>query len=310
MTTSPASPARVCVAGNAALDLLLRVKHLPLAGETALALRTSQDFGGKGANQAVMASRAGVDVQLFAAVGNDADGDRLIAHLAREGIDTRHVERLACATDLSIVTVDENGENTIVTRNDASASYSPSPAVLIYATREHDWVVLQGNLDQHVTAALLRAAHDAGRFTLFNPGPVRFDCRPLLDSVDVLVVNRVEAAQLTQLDAAPDAARALLACGARTVFVTLGGEGVLWCDRDRCVHQPATPIDAIDTVGAGDAFCGALVATLAQGLPMAAALRRAQAAAMLTVTRSGSQASFPTHTEWDALVQSSTRSTL
>lgn len=306
MTAFPASPARVCVLGNAALDLLLRVEHLPLAGETALALRTSEDFGGKGANQAVMASRAGAAVQLFAAVGNDADADRLLAHLAREGIDTRHVERLACTTDLSIVTVDINGENTIVTRSDASASYAPSSAALIDATGPGDWVVLQGNLDQHVTATLLRAAHDAGRHTLFNPGPVRFDCRPLLASVDVLVVNRVEAAQLTQLDAPSDAAQALIACGARTVFVTLGGEGVLWCDGDRCVHQSATPVHAIDTVGAGDAFCGTLVATLAQDRPMTVALGRAQAAATLTVTRNGSQASFPTRAEWRALVQSST----
>lgn len=306
MTDGPAHCARVCVAGNAALDLLLRVERLPLAGETALALRTSQDFGGKGANQAVMASRAGAVVQLFAALGNDADAGRVLAHLAREGIDTQYMERLACPTDLSIVTVDATGENTIVTRDDASASYAPSPALLVDATREGDWVVLQGNLDQHVTAALLRAAHVAGRHTLFNPGPVRFDCRPFLGSVDVLVVNRVEAAQLTQLDVPADAAKALVAGGARTVFVTLGAGGVLWCDSERLVHEPALPADAIDTVGAGDAFCGALVATLAQGLTMAVALRRAQAAATLTVTRSGSQASFPTRAEWNALVRSFT----
>jgi ribokinase len=294
-------PAQVCVVGNAAIDLTLRVAQLPLAGETALAVGTMQDFGGKGANQAVMARRAGARVQLFAALGSDADGDRILAKLIDEGIDTHHVVRLPCATDLSIVTVDQRGENTIVTRNEAASHYEPSPEELLDASRSGDWVVLQGNLGEAVTAAVLHRAHAGKRRTLLNPGPVCFDCRPMLSVVDILVVNRVEAAALTQLEAPERAARALRESGARDVLVTLGADGVLWVNAEHTERLPAAPVDAIDTVGAGDAFCGMFVAALAQGVSMRAALHQAQMAAAFTVARRGAQAAFPSRADLLAL---------
>jgi ribokinase len=293
MNTTTCTTARVCVVGNAAIDLTLRVERLPLAGETLLAVDTVSDFGGKGANQAVIATRAGASTQLFAALGCDADGDRILAKLIDEGIDTRHVVRLPCATDLSIVTVDDRGENTIVTRNDAAARYRPESRTLLDATRPGDWIVLQGNLSATVTADMLRGARLSRRRTLLNPGPVRFDCLPLLTDVDVLVVNRVEAAALSALDDPTRAAAALHHAGARDVFVTLGADGALWCDDAGTRHVAAMRTVAVDTVGAGDAFCGTLVAALGHNLAMPLALRWAQSAAALAVTRRGAQASFP-----------------
>ena len=301
-----ANEARVCVIGNAAIDLVFRVDHLPLAGETSLAIDTLHDFGGKGANQAVMAQRAGAQVQLFAALGNDADGDRFLVRLAEEGIDTCHIDRLPCMTDISIVTVDPRGENTIVTRNDAAARYVPSPDVVLDATRSGDWIALQGNLGEAITAELLRHAHVGERRSLLNPGPVCFDCRPLLNHVDVLVVNRVEAATLTRLENPEDAARSLRASGAGDVIVTLGSEGVLWCSHEHTVQIPAKTANAIDTVGAGDAFCGALLAALGQGMAMTSALQRAQTAAAFAVARKGTQAAFPSRAELLALFNSLT----
>ena len=301
-----ANEARVCIIGNAAIDLVFRVDHLPLAGETSLAIDTSQDFGGKGANQAVMAQRAGAQVQLFAALGNDADGDRFLAHLVEEGIDTHHIARLPCTTDMSIVTVDQRGENTIVTRNDAAARYVPSPSAVLDATRSGDWIAMQGNLSEAITAELLLHAHAGERRTLLNPGPVCFDCRPLLNHVDILVVNRVEAATLTLLQNPEDAARSLLESGAGDVIVTLGSEGVLWCRPGRMALIPATRANAIDTVGAGDAFCGALLAALAQGIAMTSALQRAQTAAAFAVAKKGTQAAFPSRAELFALFHSLT----
>jgi ribokinase len=298
--------ARVCIIGNAAIDLVFRVDHLPLAGETSLAIDTLHDFGGKGANQAVMAQRAGAQVQLFAALGNDADGDRFLARLVEEGIDTCHIARLPCMTDISIVTVDQRGENTIVTRNDAAARYVPSPGAVLDATRGGDWIAMQGNLSEAITAEFLRHAHAGERRTLLNPGPVCFDCRPLLNHVDVLVVNRVEAAALTRLENPEDAARSLLESGAGDVIVTLGSEGVLWCRPGRAALIPATRTNAIDTVGAGDAFCGALLAALAQHIPMTVSLQRAQTAAAFAVARSGTQAAFPSRAELLALFNSLT----
>jgi ribokinase len=296
-----ARPAQVCVVGNAAIDLTLRVAQLPLAGETALAAGTMQDFGGKGANQAVMARRAGARVQLFAALGSDAEGDRILARLIDEGIDTRTVVRLPCATDLSIVTVDQRGENTIVTRNEAASHYEPSPDELLDASSSGDWVVLQGNLSGAVTSAVLHRAHAGERRTLLNPGPVCFDCRPMLNDVDILVVNRVEAAALTQREDPTQAAHALLESGAREILVTLGAQGVLWVNAGHTERLPAAPVDAIDTVGAGDAFCGMFVAALAQGVSMRSALHQAQMAAAFTVARRGAQAAFPSRADLLAL---------
>jgi ribokinase len=234
---------RICVVGNAAIDLNLRVAHLPSPGETTLALDSTSDFGGKGANQAVAAARAGAPTLLFAAIGQDADGDRLITQLNAEGIDTRHILRVPCPTDISIVTVDAAGENTIVTRNHAATGYRPARRALLDATQAGDWIALQGNLSAEVTAEVLRTARLGACRTLLNPGPVRFDCLPLLADVDVLVVNRVEAATLTAQEDASLAAAALQRAGARDVCVTLGADGVLWCDDHgtsmRCIPRPS-----------------------------------------------------------------------
>jgi len=284
---------RVCVVGNAALDLSLRVAHLPAAGETSLAVETLYDLGGKGANQAVVAARAGTPTQLFAAIGQDAEGDRIVAQLHAEGIDTSHMMRVPSPTDLSIITVDARGENTIVTRNEAAAQYQPDPQSVVAATRAGDWIALQGNLSADFTSQMLRAARLDARRTLLNPGPVCFDCVPLLGDVDVLVVNRVEAKTLSAHDDPARAAQALQRAGARDVCVTLGAQGVLWCNARGTQHLPAMPADAIDTVGAGDAFCGTLLAAFGHELAMPLALRWAQAVAAVVVTRRGAQASFP-----------------
>ncbi|SAK80532.1 ribokinase [Caballeronia ptereochthonis] len=288
------SGARVCVVGNAAVDLTLRVASLPKPGETSLALGSMLDFGGKGANQAVIAARAGAEVTLLAAVGSDADGARIVAMLEAEGIDTRHIAQLDCATDLSIVTVDAAGENTIVTRNDAASAYAPDAAALDAVSAAGDWIVLQGNLSRAVTATLLREARRGNRHTLLNPGPVQFDVKPLLPDVDVLVVNGVEAAALSGEPDPRRAARSLHADGATDVLVTLGANGVVWCRGEgRVDHVPALAVTAVDTVGAGDALCGTLVAGFARGLPLRDVLPHAMSVAAFVVGRHGTRASFP-----------------
>lgn len=285
---------RVCVVGNAAIDMTLRVATLPQPGETSRALETACDFGGKGANQAVMAARAGAAVTLFAAVGRDADGERIVAMLERERIDTRHIARLDCATDLSIVTIDAAGENTIVTRSKAAGRFAPDASALESASRAGDWIALQGNLSPTVTATLLRWARQSGRKTFLNPGPAQFDYRASLPDVDVLVVNRVEAAVLSGQEDPHRAAQALRHAEAGDVLVTLGADGVVWCRGDRAsVDLPAAMVTAVDTVGAGDAFCGTLLAALARGLAIGDALPDAMAVAAWAASHRGTQASFP-----------------
>lgn len=334
-TATPArydAPARVCFVGNAAIDRTVRVERLPVPGETVVALSprggptardateerageggdnrcagdaldadhdawSGTDFGGKGANQALICARTGVKTALFAALGQDAEGDRYLAHLAREGVDTRFLQRGSWPTDLSMITVDRHGENTIVTQSDASTAYRPDALAVLAATRRGDWVALQGNLLGDVTGALLREARRAGRLTFLNPGPVRFDCRPMLPDVDVLVVNQVEAHAIAGRRDPLDAVRALRDGGARAVCITLGARGVVYGDGAGTVVEKASATRAIDTVGAGDAFCGVLLAGLAKRLAPRAALRWAQAAAARTVARSGAQRAFPSSGE-------------
>ena len=287
---------QVSVVGNAAIDITFRVEHLPAAGETLLALPTREsgiDFGGKGANQALICARSGVKTSLFAALGTDAEGDRYLAHLSEQGVDVQFLHRCAAATDVSMITVDRNGENTIVTRSDAATGFRPELATVLKATSAGDWVALQGNLSESITADVLREAHLAGRHTFLNPGPVNFDCKPMLADVDVLVVNQVEAFLITAQSDPAAAAQALHKGGAKAVFVTLGARGVLYCGADGIFTEAAIAAEAIDTVGAGDAFCGVLLAGLAMQFSVRHALRWAQAAAAFTVARSGAQNAFP-----------------
>ncbi|HTJ92928.1 MAG TPA: PfkB family carbohydrate kinase, partial [Pararobbsia sp.] len=240
------------------------------------------------------ASRAGARVALWAALGRDVEGDRIASMLEREQIDTRHLERSAHATDLSIITVDSRGENTIVTRNDAANAYVPDIATLEAATRPGDWVVLQGNLGEAVTHDVLRRLHRGGRHTLLNPGPVQFNCVPMLNDVDVLVVNRVEALTLTRQPDTEQAARMLCDAGTAHAIVTLGADGAVVCDRGFVIrHFDAPRANAVDTVGAGDALCGALVAGLAHGLSVSTALPGAMRVAAFVVEHPGTYSSFP-----------------
>lgn len=310
---------QVCVVGNAAIDRTFRVARLPQPGETAIALdaRTvrgacvenaisgrsdGRDFGGKGANQALISARAGVPTSLFAALGNDMEGDLYVSHLASAGVDTQHIHRGEEGSDISIITVDQAGENTIVTQNDAAAAYRPCVADVLAVTHPGDWVMMQGNLDARVTATLLREARLAGRQTFLNPGPVQFDCLPMLGDVDILVVNQVESNALTHEIRAERAAVALRLAGARDVFVTLGKEGVAHLGASGLTRARAMEAVAVDTVGAGDVFCGVLIAGLARHLTHGQALCWAQAAAAFTVTRAGAQRSFPTSGQLEAML--------
>src|SRR6218665_178338 len=170
--------ARVCVVGNAAIDLSVQVNALPLPGETVLAVESRSDFGGKGANQAVVAARAGAETQLFAALGCEADGDRILARLIDDGVNTQNVVRLSCASDLSIVTVDARGENTIVTRNTAAADYRPNLHTLLDATHAGAWIVQPGNLGAPVTAEGLDTECGASALRLpTDARPCRHSCR-------------------------------------------------------------------------------------------------------------------------------------
>lgn len=294
------------VVGNAAIDTIFRVDRFPFPGETIVAQSMAEDIGGKGANQAVVAARAGIPVRLVAAVGDDAAAADLRAQLAAEGVIGDGLRTIAGPTDRSLITVNGAGENTIVSLIGAAQAFDPPAAGALDGLAAGDMVLCQGNLRPEVTVACLERARRAGATTALNPSPVfpsaGFDWR----LADLVVVNRIEAQQLGGADDPGEAARRLHAAGAGAVVVTLGGDGALLVADEACA-VPAPAVAAIDTTGAGDAFCGMLVAMRICGRSWRQALALAAEAAAIAVTRRGVLKAFPTADEIRTMMANQTR---
>jgi ribokinase len=256
-----------------------------------------------GVNQAVVAHRFGAEVRLVAPLGADADGDVAAAALRGEGIDLGALPRAAVPTDQSIIYVEPDGENTIVSTAAAAESLTPDLVEAALARLgPGDWTMAQGNLTLETTRAALETARARGARTFLNPAPVRWSAEALWALCDVAVLNRVEAQLLTGCSAPAEAVRALRRAGVGLAVVTLGPEGALWAGPEGEGACPAAPTRAIDAAGAGDSFCGALIATLVDGRSAGSALLAGVRAAALTVSRRGTHASFPTADEAAAIL--------
>ncbi len=285
------------VIGNAAVDSVIRVDELPRPGETIVALGASEDLGGKGANQAVVAARCGAPVRLVAPVGDDALGERIRWNLAREGVQIDGVMTSSYGTDRCVVAVDRQGENTILSLIDAARNFDP-----IAETRIESWisagdlVVMQGNLRPSVTRACLALARSKGATTVLNPSPTYAAVDYDWSVIDLVLVNRGEAVDLGGGEA-EEAARELCRKGAGAVVLTLGADGAAFVSADGMFRVAAPHVVAIDTVGAGDVFCGVVIAARALGRNWRDALAAATEAASLSVTRQGVLASFPSRVE-------------
>ena len=294
---------RALVIGNIASDETLRVPHLPAPGETLLAQASAIGPGGKGANQAVVLARCGVPTRLLARIGNDAAAARARAMLAAEGLDLSLIATDA-PTDRSIVLLTESGENAIV------AAIVPAPpftdAELLAAAEgcaAGDLLLLQGNLTEPVTEAALRIGRARGMRAVFNAAPASPGFAALWNLTELVVLNGIEARQMTGLDDPAAAARAIHAAGAQHVAVTLGADGALLCDAGGVTRVAAAPVAVRDSTGAGDCFTSVLAAALlVRRLPPAAALAAASRAAALAVSRIGALASFPTVAELAAIL--------
>ena len=294
---------RVLVLGSINSDLVVRLPRLPRPGETVLGGEFAVYGGGKGANQAIAAARAGAAVAMVGCVGDDAYGADRLADLQRERIDVTGVRRLTgVASGVALIGVDAAGENYILVASGANARATAAMADGL-AFAPGDVLLMQLELPMAVVAAGLAAARRAGTPTILNAAPVNPEAAALLPGVDLLIVNEIEAADLLG-EPAPafdvPTLRRLTALGPRRVVVTLGGDGVALWDGERATHLPALPVTPVDTTGAGDAFCGVLAAGLAGGLDLAGAARRGVVAGGLTVTRPGAQSSLPTRAEIEA----------
>lgn len=301
---------RIVVLGSLNMDLVLRVPHMPRAGETMLGQSLSQVPGGKGGNQAVSCARQGAAVSLLSCVGEDAYADQLLAGLVTDHIDVQHVQRSARdATGVAVISVDDSAQNQIVVVPGANLRLQVTEPVLRPLLQDAAYVVLQFETPMQEVGQALRSARAVGCKTVLNPSPVQ----PLPDAwwqaIDVLVVNEAEAAQLSgspvdSPESAARAARGLQAKGAGQVVVTLGSQGAVCCDThsDSSTEAPthwhrAPQVQAVDTTAAGDTFLGALTVQLAAGASLDEATQWAIRAASICVTRAGAQPSIPFHAE-------------
>jgi len=299
----------VIVIGSSNVDLVVHVPHLPGPGETILGSDVARVAGGKGANQAVAAQRAGAAVAFIGCLGDDAFADLAVTELVGAGVQLTHVRRVPGAvTGLAFITVADGGENSIVVAPGANAMVQATDVTAAQTTiGDARILVAQLEIPMSTVMYALTVARRAGVMTLLNPAPAQPLSDEQLTLVDVLVCNETEATTLTQTPVS-DVASALTAAhqlqgrGPRSVIVTLGAQGAVVVESDTAQHQPAFTVAVVDTTAAGDAFIGALAAQLAQGVALHDAVRFAGAAGALTVTQAGAQRSLPTRAAIEAFL--------
>lgn len=292
----------VVVVGSANVDLVVDVPRHPRGGETILGGDLRRTAGGKGANQAVAAARSGGAVTSFVgALGHDDAANLLLGSLERAGVRTDVVHRVEAPTGTALITVSPDGENAIVVAPGANARVQVG-AEQAERVRAADVVLAQLEVPLEVVAAAARARR-AGAVFVLNAAPSRDLPDHLWSEIDVLVVNEHEAADLTGATAdsgrteTPEALAEGLLARVPAVVITLGGAGSIVARRGTqgtvAVRVPGIRVDAVDTTGAGDTYCGVLAAVLARGADLADAAHVATAAAALAVTRPGAQDAAP-----------------
>jgi ribokinase len=297
--------ANVCVLGSANMDLVVTVDRVPKPSETVTGRHFAQIPGGKGANQALAAARAGGVVRMIGAVGRDEFGQRIRAALDTDGIDTTGLLVADEPTGTAHIVVDAAGENSIVVVRGANGSVRTLTDDHREVIRTSDVLLLQLELPIEVVneAAIWAAEH--GVRVVLTPAPVAPLPGDLLAAVDLLVPNEHEAALLTGGLDARDAAQRLRSRGVDAVAVTMGRRGCLYADGEGVVEVPALDVVAIDTTAAGDTFVAAFTVALAEGRPVRESLDWATAAAAISVQRAGASTSMPYRPEIDALLASS-----
>jgi ribokinase len=305
----------VVVLASFMMDLVARAPRRPRAGESVFGTDFGMFVGGKGCNQAIAAARLGAGVRVIGRLGEDLFAPFFLAALAREGIDAAWVARDAEAgTGVAMPLIEPSGQNSIVAIPRANWRVTEDQIAAATPAFAGAAAFLTGfEIAMPAVLAALRLARESGVRTLLNPAPAP-DPVPALDDplwrlVDVLLPNESEAESLSgvpvrDLVGAERAARVLIDAGCGSVVITLGSRGALWLPGAgaEAVHIDTFPVQQIDATAAGDAFCGALGASLAAGIAMPRALRHATAAGALAVTRLGAEPSLPRRAEVEALL--------
>ena len=295
-----AGRAAIVVVGSMNTDLIAYVRRAPGPGETVIGHRFQSGFGGKGANQAAMARLLGADVAFVGALGEDAYADLTLENFRRLGIDAAGVLRVPGSSGVAPIWVEDDGTNRIIVVPGANDLLTPDHAAAAVAARDRvDVAVGQFEVPQAATAAAFAAARARGAITILNPAPAATIASDLLAVTDWLIPNESEFTALAGSageagEAGDDAFRAFAAGHGVRLIVTLGASGAALVGANGAVTRlPARAVTAIDTSGAGDAFVGAFAVGIAMGWPETDAVALGLACASDSVTRPGTQASFP-----------------
>ncbi len=302
---------KVVVIGSYNTDLAIKTERIPHPGETVIGGIFTEGGGGKGANQAVAAARAGAEVGFIARVGNDVLGNEGIQRLTEELIDTRYMFRdTAAATGVAFIVVDARGENSIVVASGANARLSPADIETAKDEIASAAVVLmQLESPLETIRAAVKRSRAAGATVILNPAPAQALDADLLGGIDIITPNTVEAEMITGIAVVgEESMRAitekLFAFGIKTVMITLGGRGVFVGVPGTMELIPSYRVRSVDSTGAGDVFSGTLAAFLAEGMPVENAVRMANASAAISVTRMGAQHSAPRRMEIENFIGS------
>lgn len=302
--------AKLAVLGSINADHILNLAHFPRPGETVIGKQYHIAFGGKGANQAVAAGRAGADIAFIACVGADDTGERIRQQLSQDNIDISCIEAINNeATGVAMILVNGEGENTIGIYPGANAALTPR------LTEKYQQVIADADallmqLESPLESVLMAAkiAHQNQTQVVLNPAPATVLSDELLGLIDIITPNETEAEILTGIavktdDDAALASAALHAKGISTVLITLGSRGVWLSEQGKGQRIAGFKVKAIDTIAAGDTFNGAFITARLEQRSVRDAVRFAHAAAAIAVTRQGAQPSVPWRAEIDDFLQ-------
>ncbi len=296
------SKTKIAVIGSTMMDLTVYADVLPAAGETRFGESFTTGFGGKGANQAVMAARTGAKVTMITGIGSDGFGDESLANFKNCGMDTSSVLRLPTHTGVAHIWVDGQGQNRISIVPGANFALTPQDAIdQVSKLKDVSVLIAQCEIPQEVTLAAFRTAQELGITTILNPAPYQPLTDDLLELTDWLIPNEIEFAELDKTHRAPDSDEVIasLRTNGRTI-VTLGSDGAALVTTDGAVKRfAAKKVSATDTTGAGDCFIGAFAAALASGATEDSAVQFGIDCATKSVMRKGAQSSYPKLEEID-----------
>lgn len=301
---------KIVVIGSSNVDLLMKMDHLPEKGETVTDAEFFQVYGGKGANQAVAAARAGGNVAFVNCVGEDAYTPQMVKNYKNDGIDAKFVfQEKGIASGHALIMIGSDGQNIISVA--PGANYLLTPAKIDEALpliNEAAMIVMQYEIPEETIKYVIDLANRKHIPVIWNCAPARAFDSLYIPKINILVLNEVEAGFLAGMAVenktdAEKAAEILIAKGVEKVIITLGSQGAFVVTKDEKVSVPSYKVDAVDTTAAGDTFCGAFAVALVEGKSLKEALQFASAAAAISVTRIGAQPSAPKREEIDQFLK-------